>query len=591
MHPDQPARPEDHPLTKRTGAETLIASLEKEGVETIFGVPGGAILPAYDPLYDSPIRHILARHEQGAGHMAEGYAWATGEVGVCIVTSGPGATNLVTPLTNALIDSVPLVAISGQVSTRSVGNDAFQEAYTVGVTMSATKHNYFVTDPDDIADVVHEAFHIAATGRPGPVLIDLPKDILAATAATHAPREIDLPGYKPATEGHHLKVNEAIALIASATRPVLYIGGGIIKANAYREVRRLAEAATLPVVTTLMGRGAFPDNHPLALGMPGMHGNYTAITAMQHADLLIAIGVRFDDRVTGDPDSFAPHAKVIHADVDPAEIGKIRTADVPIVGDARRVLVQLLEAWGDRRVPDRTAWLALLSDWQRTYPLTYDQQPDGPVKPQYVIEELYRLTGGDAIIVAGVGQHQMWTSQFWKFDEPRHWINSGGLGTMGFAIPAAVGAKVGKPDELVYAIDGDGCFQMTLQELITAATENIPVKIAVINNGSLGMVKQWQELFYSGRLSATLLGDHPDYVKLAEGMGCVGLRAQIPEEVAPVIEKSLSIDDRPVVVEFVVDPDEMVFPMVPAGGTNDEVVVGPGTIVKRNDASRLDTPA
>jgi acetolactate synthase-1/2/3 large subunit len=578
-------------LTKRTGAETLITSLEREGVETIFGVPGGAILPAYDPLYDSPIRHILARHEQGAGHMAEGYAWATGRVGVCIVTSGPGATNLVTPLTNALIDSVPLVAISGQVSTRSVGNDAFQEAYTVGVTMSATKHNYFVTDPDDIADVVHEAFHIAATGRPGPVLIDLPKDVLAASATTHAPREIDLPGYRPATEGHHIKVNDAIALIDSATRPVLYIGGGIIKANAHREVRRLAEAANLPVVTTLMGRGAFPDNHPLALGMPGMHGNYTAITAMQQADLLVAIGARFDDRVTGDPASFAPYAKVIHADIDPAEIGKIRAADVPIVGDARRVIERLLESWGDRQVPDRTAWLGRLHDWQQEYPLTYDQQPDGPIKPQYVIEELYRLTGGDATIVAGVGQHQMWASQFWKFDEPRRWINSGGLGTMGFAIPAAVGAKAGRPDELVYAIDGDGCFQMTMQELITASTEKIPVKVAVLNNGSLGLVKQWQEMFYEGRLSATMLGDHPDYVMVAEGMGCAGLRAQTPAEVAPVIEKSLSIDDRPVVVEFVVDPDEMVFPMVPAGGTNDEVVVGPGTVVKRNDAFRLDTPA
>ncbi|NIA24934.1 MAG: acetolactate synthase large subunit [Gammaproteobacteria bacterium] len=577
-------------MTKRTGAEVLITSLEAEGVDVVFGVPGGAILPAYDPLYDSPIRHILARHEQGAGHMAEGFAWATGRVGVCIATSGPGATNLVTPLADALIDSVPLVAITGQVATHSVGNDAFQEAYTVGITMSATKHNYFITDPDDIADAVHEAFHIAATGRPGPVLIDIPKDVLAASATTHAPREINLPGFKPTAEGHYRKAKEAVSLIASAKRPVLYVGGGIIKANAHREVRRLAEAANLPVVTTLMGRGAFPDHHPLALGMSGMHGTYTATTAMQTTDLLIAIGVRFDDRVTGDPASFAPHAKVIHADIDPAEIGKVRKADVPIVGDARRVLTQLLEEWGDREVPDRTSWLTVLDEWQREYPLTYDQQPDGPIKPQYVIEELYRLTGGDAILVSGVGQHQMWASQFWKFDRPQRWINSGGLGTMGFAVPAAIGAKAGKPDELVYAIDGDGCFQMTLQELITAATERIPIKIAVMNNGAHGMVKQWQELFYSGRLSATLLGNEVDYVKMVEGMGCVGLRAQTPEEVAPVLEKSLAIDDRPVVVEFVVDPDEMVFPMVRAGGSNDEVMTGPGTTVKRNpnDISRLD---
>jgi len=578
-------------VTKKTGAQILIASLEREGVTTVFGVPGGAILAAYDPLYDSPIRHILARHEQGAGHMAEGYAWATGEVGVCIVTSGPGATNLVTPLTNALVDSVPLVAITGQVSTQSVGNDAFQEAYTIGVTMSATKHNYFVTDANDIADVVHEAFYIASTGRPGPVLIDLPKDVLAATATVHEPREIVLPGYKPSTEGHPLKINEAIEMIDSSTRPVLYIGGGIIKTNAHDEVRKLAEAANLPVVTTLMGRGAFPDTHPLALGMPGMHGNYTAITAMQEADLLVSIGVRFDDRVTGDSSTFAPHAKVIHADVDPAEIGKNRAVDVPIVGDARRVLAQLLEAWGDRPTPDRSAWLARLDEWQRKYPLSYDQQPDGPIKPQYVIEEIYKASGPEATVVAGVGQHQMWVAQFWKFDGPRRWINSGGLGTMGYAIPASVGAKAGTPEELVWAIDGDGCFQMTLQELITASTEQIPVKIAVLNNGALGLVKQWQELFYDGRLSATMLGDHPNYVQLAEGMGCVGLRAQTPEEVAPVIEKAMSINDRPVVVEFVIDPDEMVFPMVPAGATNDEVVVGPGRVIKRDGTSRLDTPA
>jgi acetolactate synthase-1/2/3 large subunit len=566
-------------MTKITGAQALIKALEYEGVEVAFGVPGGAILPAYDPLLDSSIRHVLARHEQGAGHMAEGYAWATGKVGVCIATSGPGATNLVTPLVDALIDSVPIVAITGQVPTYAVGNDAFQEAYTTGITMPATKHNYFVTDPRQIPDVIHEAFHIASTGRPGPVLVDLPKDILNQSLTWYEPKTVNLPGYKPTVDGHPRRVKEAVDLIAHAKRPVLYVGGGIIKANASAELRRFAELSGAPVTTTLMGRGGFPDDHPLALGMPGMHGTYTAITALQKADLLIALGVRFDDRVTGNVKAFAPHAKVIHVDVDPAEIGKVRAADVPIVGDARRVLEQLIEAWADRPVPERTAWTDTLRGWQRDYPLRYDQQPDGPIKPQYVIEELYRLTGGDATIVAGVGQHQMWTSQFWKFTKPRRWINSGGLGTMGFAVPAAVGAKAGRPADLVFAIDGDGCFQMTMQELITAATEGINVKVAVINNGAHGMVKQWQRLFYGGRLSASLLGNKVDYVKLAEGMGCVGLRAETPDEVAPILEKSLAIDDRPVVVEMVVDDMEMVFPMVPAGGSNDDVILGPGQTV------------
>jgi acetolactate synthase-1/2/3 large subunit len=559
-----------------TGAQALIRALEYEGVDIAFGVPGGAILPAYDPLLDSPIRHVLARHEQGAGHMAEGYAWATGRVGVCIATSGPGATNLVTPLADALMDSVPIVAITGQVPTGAVGNDAFQEAYTTGITMPATKHNYFVTDPDEIPDVVHEAFHIAATGRPGPVLIDLPKDILNRTTSWRTPVDFNLPGYKPTVEGHPLRIRDAIDLIDRAERPVLYVGGGIVKAEAAAVLRHLAERTGVPVTTTLMGRGAFPDSHPLALGMPGMHGTYTAITAMQKADLLIAIGVRFDDRVTGNPSLFAPHAKVIHADVDPAEIGKVRRPDVPIVGDARRVIEQLIEAWGERETPERQEWMETIRAWQREFPLRYEQQPDGPIKPQFVVEELHRLTGGDATVVAGVGQHQMWASQFWSFEDPRRWINSGGLGTMGFAVPAAVGAKAGRPDDLVYAIDGDGCFQMTSQELITAATEGIPVKVAVINNSAYGMVTQWQRLFYNGRYSASLLGDKVDYVKLAEAMGCVGLRAETPDEVTPTLEKSLAIDDQPVVVEIVCDPDEMVFPMVPAGGSNDEVIVGPG---------------
>jgi acetolactate synthase-1/2/3 large subunit len=563
-------------------AEAVIKALEFEGVEVVFGHPGGAILPAYDPLYDSSIRHILARHEQGAGHMAEGYAQATGRVGVAIATSGPGATNLITSLTNAYMDSVPMVAITGQVPTYAIGNDAFQEAHTWGISMPATKHNYLVTDPGEIPDVIHEAFHLAGTGRPGPVLVDLPKDILNMEIEWHNPTgKVDLPGYKPNTEGHPLQVRTAVDLFWAAERPVIYAGGGIIAAGASPELLRLAEATRAPVTTTLMARGAFPDNHPLALGMPGMHGLYAAITALQKADVILAVGVRFDDRVTGDPKAFAPHAKVIHIDIDPSEISKIRKADVPIVGDAKIVLNQLLDR-AERRgeqdaTPiDRSAWLQTIRSWQRDFAVGYEQDPSGPIKPQYVVEELYRITQGEAIVVAGVGQHQMWASQLWKFDRPRTWINSGGLGTMGYAIPAAIGAKMGRPDELVYAIDGDGCFQMTMQELITASTEKIPVKIGVINNNNLGMVRQWQRLFYNERFSGTELGDTtPDYVKLAESLGCVGLRAEKPSEVGPVIEKSLAINDVPVVVEFRVDPDEMVFPMIPAGGSNDNVALSP----------------
>ncbi len=558
-------------MSQDTGAHILIQALVHEGVDIAFGVPGGAILPAYDTLYDSPIRHVLARHEQGAGHMAEGYAWATGRVGVCIATSGPGATNLVTPLADALVDSVPLVAITGQVPTGAVGNDAFQEAYTTGITMPATKHNYFVTDADEIPDIVHQAFHIAATGRPGPVLIDLPKDILNTPTSWSEPGPVTMAGYKPTVNGHVPRIREAADLIERASRPILYVGGGIIKANAAAELRALAERTGMPVTTTLMGRGAFPDSHPLALGMPGMHGTYTAITALQRADLIVAIGVRFDDRVTGDPAYFAPEATIVHADVDPAEIGKVRHAEVPIVGDARRIIEQLIEAWGDREVPERDPWMEILRRWQRDHPLRFEQSPDGPIKPQYVIEELHRLTGGDATVVSGVGQHQMWASQYWKFEDPRRWINSGGLGTMGFAVPAAIGAKAGNPDDLVIAVDGDGCFQMTFQELITAAVEGLPVKVVLFNNGVHGMVTQWQRLFYGGRYSASNLGGGVDYVKLAEALGCRGFRASSPDEVAPTLEKALGTDDKPVVVEVVVDPEEMVFPMVPAGKSNDEV--------------------
>ena len=549
-------------------------------MEQIFGIPGGAILPAYDPLLDSPIRHILARHEQGAGHMAEGYAMATGRVGVAMATSGPGATNLITPLQNAKMDSTPLVAITGQVGTAAIGSDAFQEAYTTGLAMHCTKHSYLVTDADELPAVIHEAFHLASTGRPGPVLVDIPKNVLNQPTQWSEPTLAGLPGYKPTKEGHPKQIRAAIELIESAERPVLYVGGGVINAGASAELAEFAVAVNAPVVTTLMARGAFPDNHPLALGMPGMHGTYPATTAIQNADLLVSLGARFDDRVTGRVDAFAPHAKVIHVDVDPAEIGKVRNAEVPIVGDARLVLRALIDRVLSLRdasdAPRRQKWFDQLDSWKTTHPLSYDQEPDGPIKTQHFIERLHTITNGEAVIVAGVGQHQMWASQFWGFSRPRSWINSGGLGTMGFAVPAAIGAKTARPDDLVYALDGDGCFQMTFQELITASTEGIPIKVAVFNNGGYGMVKQWQNLFYDGRLSATDLGTtKPDYPALAEAMGCVGLRVTHADQIDVTIEKSLSVNDRPVVVEVVTDRDEMCFPMVPAGGSNDDVVMGP----------------
>ena len=563
-----------------TGSDSLLQSLEHEGVETVFGVPGGAILPAYDPILDSHIRHVLARHEQGAGHMAEGYAMATGRVGVVFATSGPGATNLITPLQNAMMDSTSIVAVTGQVATTSIGSDAFQEAYTTGLAMHCTKHSYLVTDADQIPEVVHEAFHLASTGRPGPVLIDIPKDVLNRETSWSEPTLAGLPGYKPTSKGHPVQIKAAIDLIESADRPVLYVGGGVINAGASEELVAFAEAVNAPVVTTLMARGAVPDHHRLALGMPGMHGNYTATTAIQRADVLFAVGARFDDRVTGDVSAFAPGARVVHVDVDPAEIGKVRAAEVPIVGDARSVLADLLAELRSRRsvedAPTRRDWFDQLGQWQAGKPLHYDQGPEGPLKAQYFIERLHAITGGEGVIVAGVGQHQMWASQFWGFSRPRSWINSGGLGTMGFAVPAAVGAKAARPDDLVYALDGDGCFQMTAQELITASTEGIPVKVAVFNNAGYGMVKQWQHLFYDGRISASDLTSHtPDYPKLAEAMGCVGLRVEHPAEVDVTIEKSLATNDRPVVVEVVVDPDEMCFPMVPAGGSNDDIITGP----------------
>jgi acetolactate synthase-1/2/3 large subunit len=571
-----------------SGAQALFRSLEGEGVDIMFGIPGGAILPAYDPLLDSTVRHVLCRHEQGAGHAAEGYAWATGKVGVAMATSGPGGCNLVTPLADAKMDSVPLVAITGQVPSPVVGNDAFQEADITGITMPITKHNFLVKDPGQIAETIREAFHIARTGRPGPVLVDIPKDVLVNETEWSWPDSVKLPGYKPTTKGNRRQVSEAVKMILAARRPVLYVGGGVIKANASEELRTLAEIGRLPVVTTLMARGAFPDSHELCYGMPGMHGNYTAVTAMQRADLLIALGARFDDRVTGKLTAFAPDAKVIHVDIDPAEIGKNRNANVPIVGDCKDVIsklaAELASRQGDDGPPDRTAWLEQLEEWSRRYPLRYEQTPDGPLKPQLCIERLAAAAGSDAVVVSGVGQHQMWASQFWKFDHPRTWINSGGLGTMGFAVPAALGAAAGVPDKRVIAIDGDGCFQMTAQELATSTTEKIPFVTAIINNAYLGMVRQWQELFYEERYSQVYLSsDVPDYVKLAEAYGAVGLRAERPEDVDPVIEKALSIDDRSVVIDFRVDQGEMCFPMVPAGASNDEIIVGPEQLRPVND--------
>jgi acetolactate synthase-1/2/3 large subunit len=568
---------------RMTGAKAMVRALEELDAQVVFGIPGGAILPAYDPLFDSKkVRHILVRHEQGAGHAATGYAQATGRVGVCMATSGPGATNLVTPIADAYMDSVPLVAITGQVPSAAIGTDAFQEADICGITMPITKHNFLVQHADDIPRTLAEAFHIAATGRPGPVLVDIAKDALQAETTFEWPVELQLPGYRPAAKPHGKQIREAARLITQASRPVLYVGGGVLKAHATDELKVLAELTGIPVVTTLMARGAFPDSHDQHLGMPGMHGTVSAVTALQRSDLLITLGARFDDRVTGKLSSFAPDAKVIHADIDPAEISKNRVADVPIVGDARDVIADLIQAIqaefdaGNKR--EYAAWWKQCNSWKRTYPLGYDMHTDGTLAPQYVIERLGQICGPDTIFVAGVGQHQMWASQFVSYENPNTWINSGGLGTMGFAVPAAMGAKVGAPETLVWAIDGDGCFQMTNQELTTCAIEGIPVKIAVINNGSLGMVRQWQTLFYEGRYSNTDLKAGrakylPDIVMLAEAMGCVGLRCETADEVDATIEKAMAITDAPVVIDFVVGKDAMVWPMVAAGTSNDDIKI------------------
>ncbi|MFI6157674.1 acetolactate synthase large subunit [Kitasatospora sp. NPDC051170] len=585
-----------HVVETMTGAQSLIRSLEAVGADTVFGIPGGAILPAYDPLMDSvKVRHILVRHEQGAGHAATGYAQATGRVGVCMATSGPGATNLVTPIADAYMDSVPIVAITGQVASKAIGTDAFQEADICGITMPITKHNYLVTDPSEIPRVIAEAFHIAATGRPGPVLVDIAKDALQATTTFRWPVEPALPGYRPVTKPHAKQIREAAKLLVAAKRPVLYVGGGVVKARATAELRILAELTGAPVVTTLMALGAFPDSHPQHLGMPGMHGSVPAVTALQKSDLLFTLGARFDDRVTGKLDGFAPHAKVVHADIDPAEIGKNRPADVPIVGDAREVLADLIVAvqaeFDAGHKGDYADWWEKLDEWKRTYPLGYEPAPGGQLSPQQVIERIGQKVGPDAIYAAGVGQHQMWSSQFIRFEKPGTWLNSGGAGTMGYAVPAAMGAKAGRPETAVWAIDGDGCFQMTNQELVTCALNGIPIKVAVINNGSLGMVRQWQTLFYNQRYSNTVLHagpDHdgieppaqgtriPDFVKLSEAMGCVGLRCERPEDLDAVIEQAMAIDDRPVVIDFIVHQDAMVWPMVAAGTSNDEIQFAKG---------------
>lgn len=569
-----------------TGAQALIRALELENVDTIFGLPGGCILPAYDPLLDSHIRHILVRHEQGAGHMAEGYAHVTGRPGVALVTSGPAATNMVTPLCDAYMDSIPMICITGQVPTSAIGTDAFQECDTVGITRSVTKHNELVMSADEIPLIVRQAFHIATTGRPGPVLIDVPKDCLQNMMTWYWPTDEEvlesLPGYKPNTKGHSRMIKEAARLILDSKQPVLYVGGGVLKARAADTLRELAELINTPVVTTLMARGAFPDSHPLCLGMPGMHGNATAITAMQKSDLLINLGARFDDRITGKVSKFAPDAKIIHVDIDPAEQGKVRRPDVPIVGDCRLVIEELVKtikemlANGEVQA-DISAWKSRVSGWQEQFPLFYSpSDPGEALKPQFCLEKLHELAPPGTILCSGVGQHQMFSSQFWKFEEPYTWVNSGGLGTMGFSIPAAIGAKVARPDRTVWAVDGDGCFQMTAQELVTASVERIPIKVAVMNNSYLGMVRQWQEMFYDERYSEVYLSPElPDFVKWAEAMGCVGIRVESPEEVEPAIALANSINDRSVVVEFRVDAGEKVFPMVPAGAGNDDVLLHP----------------
>lgn len=566
---------------KKRGADIVVDVLVAEGVDTVFGLPGGAIMEVYDALFDAPFRNVLTRHEQAACHMADGYARATGKVGVVIATSGPGATNLVTGLATAYMDSIPIVAITGQVPRHYIGTDAFQEADVIGITRPITKHNFLVTDIKDLPLILRQAFYIARTGRPGPVLVDIPKDITQQVAEYRIPTDDEvresLPGYNPHTEGNPVQIKKAADLIRKATKPVIYVGGGAILSDAAQEVYQLAKLTNIPVTTTNMGKGAFPETDPLALHMLGMHGTYYANMAVYNCDLLIAIGARFDDRVTGKITEFAPEAKIIHIDIDPASISKTITVDVPIVGDVKTVLRKLIKELESKPVEWLTArenWLKQIQEWKEKHPLSY-RKSDKIIKPQAVIEEIYNITSGDAIISAGVGQHQMWAAMFYKYSYPRQFLNSGGLGTMGFGFPAAVGAKIGRPDKTVFAIEGDGSFIMNVQDLATAVQYRVPVKIALINNGFLGMVRQWQQFFYDSRYASVCLSVQPDFVKLAEAFGAVGLRATKPSEVREVLLKAMEINDRPVLIDFVVDREENVLPMVPAGKSYREMILSP----------------
>ena len=565
-----------------TGAQAVVRSLEALGVSDVFGLPGGAVLPLYDALMDAEkLRHILVRHEQGAGHAAEGFAAAGAEVGVCIATSGPGATNLVTAIADAYMDSVPLLAITGQVFSHLMGTDAFQEADIVGITMPITKHSFLVKSAEEVPAAIAAAYHLASTGRPGPVLVDITKDAQEGELDFVWDPRVELAGYRPITKANSKQIQAAADLIAEAKRPVFYVGGGVGRAGASEELLQLAELVGAPVVTTLMARGVFPDSHPQHLGMPGMHGTVPAVLALQESDLLITLGARFDDRVTGKTAFFAPDAKVIHADIDPAEIGKIRPADVPIVGDAAEVIADLIAAVStskiSRECADISAWWERLNGLRKKYPLGYQETSDGLLAPQYVLQRIGELTGPEGVFAAGVGQHQMWAAQFIKYERPNSWLNSGGAGTMGYAVPAAMGAKVAEPDRVVWAIDGDGCFQMTNQELATCVINNIPIKVAIINNSSLGMVRQWQTLIYDGRYSNTELNTGhgsqrvPDFVKLGDAYGCLAIRVEREDQVDDAIKLALETNDRPVLIDFVVSADAMVWPMVRQGTSNSDV--------------------
>jgi len=579
-----------------SGARILLECLKREGVDTIFGLPGGAVLPIYDALYDfEGLRHILVRQEAAAGHAAEGYARATGRPGVCLVTSGPAATNLVTALQDALMDSIPIVAFTGQVPTHLIGNDAFQEADNVGITRSCTKHNFLVKDGKDLGPIIREAFHIASTGRPGPVHVDLPKDILVKEAELIWPEKIQMRSYNPNYEGHPGQIKKAARLMLRAKRPVLYVGGGVISADAHAELLELAELTQIPVTTTLMGLGSFPSAHPLCLDMLGMHGAYYANMAVHHSDVLLAVGARFDDRVTGKVDAFAPNAEIVHIDIDPSSISKNIKVDVPIVGDCRPVLRALLDAVRDEMHEDvpsivreaRKQWYVQIAEWRAKFPLRYDHDDD-VIKPQYVIEQISRATDGEAFIVTGVGQHQMWAAQYYKFKHPRAWFTSGGLGTMGYGLPTAMGVQTAHPGRLVVNIDGDGSFQMNSQEMATCFVEHLPVKTVIINNSGHGMVRQWQRIIYKERYCAIDLPGIPDWVKLAEAYGCMGLRVSKPSEVAPAIEKMIATPG-PVILDVCVDKDECVFPMVPAGGANTDMILAPPTREVKEKAAKSQT--